>query len=300
MDIVLALSDTYFMSIRVYIDGKVREPENAMVSVFDRGFLFGDSVYETIALLNHRLIFLTEHLDRLKRSASRIYLDLPPRSAIEEAIGETVTATGDSDARLRVIVTRGVGTVDIDPATAKLPRLIVIAQLLGAPTSEMLECGVAVEMVSVARSAPGNIAPAVKSGNYLNSVLAMAEARRRRPQANEAILCSGNGSVAEGATSNIFSVERGELQTPGLEVGILDGVTRGKVLELASANGIEARELSFLSPDKLRSAEEVFLTSAVRGVLPVTMVDGVRVGGGSPGPVTRRLLGLYRRLVDKV
>jgi branched-chain amino acid aminotransferase len=288
------------MSIRVYIDGRVREPENAMVSVFDRGFLFGDSVYETIALLGHRLIFLSEHIDRLERSALRIYLELPERSAIEQAIRETVVATGDQDARVRVIVTRGVGAVDIDPATAKVPQIIVIAQPLGAPTAEVLEVGVAVEMVSVSRSASGSVSPAVKSGNYLNSVLAIAEARRRRPQVNEAILCAGNGSVAEGATSNIFCVEQGELQTPALEVGILDGVTRGKVLGLARANGIAARELSFLSPEKLRSANEAFLTSAVRGILPVTTVDGVRVGDGHPGPITRKLLDLYRRLVDEV
>jgi branched-chain amino acid aminotransferase len=288
------------MSIRVYIDGRVREPENAMVSVFDRGFLFGDSVYETIALLGHRLIFLPEHMDRLERSARRIYLGLPERSAIEQAIRETVVATGDRDARVRVIVTRGVGVVDIDPASATAPQIIVIAQPLGAPTAEALEVGVAVEVVSVSRCASGSVSPAVKSGNYLNSVLAIAEARRRRPQANEAILCAGNGSVAEGATSNIFCVEQGELQTPALDVGILDGVTRGKVLGLARANGIAARELSFLSPEKLRSANEAFLTSAVRGILPVTTVDGVRVGDGRPGPVTRKLLDLYRRLVDEV
>ncbi len=288
------------MSIRVHIDGKVREPEDARVSVFDRGFLFGDSVYETVALVGHRLIFLAEHIDRLERSAQRIYLELPERGAIEQAIRETVVATGDKDARVRVIVTRGVGAVDIDPASAKAPHIIVIAQPLGAPTAEALEAGVAVQTVSVSRAAPGSVSPAVKSGNYLNSVLAIAEARRHGPQVNEAILCAANGSVAEGATSNIFCVERSELQTPALDVGILDGVTRGKVLGLARANGIAARELGFLSPERLRSADEAFITSAVRGILPVTTVDGVRVGDGRPGPITRRLLDLYRRLVDEV
>jgi branched-chain amino acid aminotransferase len=288
------------MSIRVFSKGKVREQENAMVSVFDRGFLLGDSVYETIALLNHRLIFLNEHLDRLQRSAGRIYLALPPRTQIESAIQETVLATGETDARVRVIVTRGSGPVDIDPATATSPEIIVIAQPLGPPSASMVAEGIAVEVVSQSRSAPGNVDPAVKSGNYLNSVLAIAEARRRRPSAGEAILLASNGSVAEGATSNVFVVRKGQLQTPSLEVGILDGVTRGKVLELARASGIESREVPFLAPSDLSAADEVFLTSAIRGILPVTTVDGVLVGSGRPGPITGKLLVLYRNLVGEV
>jgi branched-chain amino acid aminotransferase len=288
------------MSIRVFSKGKVREQENAMVSVFDRGFLLGDSVYETIALLNHRLIFLNEHLDRLQRSAGRIYLALPPRTQIESAIQETVLATGETDARVRVIVTRGSGPVDIDPATATSPEIIVIAQPLGPPSASMVAEGIAVEVVSQSRSAPGNVDPAVKSGNYLNSVLAIAEARRRRPSAGEAILLASNGSVAEGATSNVFVVRKGQLQTPSLEVGILDGVTRGKVLGLARASGIESREVPFLAPSDLSAADEVFLTSAIRGILPVTTVDGVLVGSGRPGPITGKLLVLYRNLVGEV
>jgi branched-chain amino acid aminotransferase len=198
------------------------------------------------------------------------------------------------------MITRGVGELDIDPATAQRPQLVVIAQPLGAPTSEMLAAGVAVEVVKQSRSAPGSVDPMVKSGNYLGSVLAIAEARRRAPGANEAILCSATGSVAEGATSNVFFVEQGVLCTPGLEVGILDGVTRGKVLELAAAAGIAVREPGGVAPEQLRRADEVFLTSAVRGILPVTTVDSVRIGNGRPGPLTQRLLALYQRLVSEV
>ena len=287
------------MSIRVYIDGQIRAPEAAMISVFDRGFLFGDSVYEAVAFLDRRLIFLHEHLDRLERSAKRIYLDLPPRVQVEQAIRETVAAAGEKDARIRVMVTRGVGSVDLDPASALSPRLIVIVQPLGAPTAEMLETGVSVAVVKVSRGAATGVDPAVKSGNYLGSVLAIAEARRKLPGVNEAILCSSNGSIAEGATSNVFVVERGELATPAIEVGILDGVTRGKVLELARSAGIVARELSFMAPESLRQADEVFLTSAVRGISPVTSVDGQPVGKGRPGPVTQRLLALYQRLTSE-
>ena len=284
------------MSIRVYIDGKIREPEEAVVSVFDRGFLFGDSVYETIALLDHRLIFLSEHLDRLERSAGRVYLHLPPRVQVEHAIRETITAAQERDARIRVMVTRGAGDIDLDPATAGTPQLVVFVQPLGAPTAEMLEFGVAVALVKASRMAPSGLDPAVKSGNYLGSVLAIAEARRKLPGVNEAITCSSSGSVAEGATSNVFVVEGDTLKTPAIEVGILDGVTRRKVLELALANDLAAREVPFLAPESLPFADEIFLTSAVRGILPVTAVDGAKVGNGRPGPITLRLLALYQRL----
>jgi branched-chain amino acid aminotransferase len=270
-----------------------------MVSVFDRGFLFGDSVYETVAYQGGRTHFLAEHLDRLERSARSLFMEPPARKAVEDAIGATVAASGEVEARVRVIVTRGVGPVDIDPGTASRPQLVVIAQPLGAPTPEMLASGIAVEVVSHSRGAAGSIDPAIKSGNYLASVLAIAEARRRRPGVGEAILCSGSGSVAEGATSNVFLVQSGVLVTPGLAVGILEGVTRGKVLGLARASGTAVREPDFVHPRELLSAHEVFLTSAVRGILPVTIVDGTPVGDGKPGPVTRRLMALYQRLISE-
>jgi branched-chain amino acid aminotransferase len=210
-----------------------------------------------------------------------------------------VVGSGESEARIRIIVTRGVGPVDIDPATAGEPQLIVIVQPLGAPTADMLASGIAVEVVNHSRGASGSLDPAIKSGNYLNSVLAIGEARRRRPGVGEAILCSGHGSVAEGATSNVFLVRGGTLVTPGLAVGILEGVTRGKVLGLARGSGVPTIEADFVEPRELLAADEVFVTSAVRGILPVTMVDGSPVGNGKPGPVTYRLLALYQRLISE-
>lgn len=281
------------MSIRVHIDGRVRHAEEARIPVLDRGFLYGDSVYETIGTVKGRLFALAEHLDRLERSAARIALRLPPRATIEQAIRDTVAAAGNAESRVRVVVTRGEGKLDLDPATAGEPRLVVIVQPLGGPSPEMYARGVAVEIVSVQRNHPAAIDPAVKSGNYLNNVLALGEARRRRPGVHEAILCAANGSVAEGATSNVFAVVGGEVRTPALEVGILDGVTRGKVLALARANRIPCREVAFMSADELRGADEAFLTSAARGILPATEVDGRPLGAGVPGPVTRRLMTLY-------
>jgi branched-chain amino acid aminotransferase len=286
------------MSIRVFIGGRPCPPEEAAVPVFDRGFLFGDSVYETVGTKGGRLVFLDDHLDRLARSAERLYLRLPPRGEIERAVRETLAAAENPESRVRIIVTRGDGTVDLDPAAAGQPRLVVIVQPLGGPSPELYEKGAEVEIVSVARNSPRAIDPAVKSGNYLNNVLAMGEARRRRPSVHEAILCAINGSVAEGATSNVFAVVAGEMRTPGLEVGILDGVTRRKILTLACSNHVVCYEVSFMSPDDLRRADEVFLASSVRGVLPVTLVDGQAVADGKPGAVTRRMMALYRELVE--
>jgi branched-chain amino acid aminotransferase len=284
------------MSIRVHVGGRICSPENAHISVFDRGFLYGDSVYETIATSGGRLFALDEHLDRLERSAAHLAMTLPPRPRIERAIEETVAAAGNPETRVRVMVTRGAGPLELDPAAALEPALVVIAQPLGGPSRQMYDGGVSAAIVAVVRNLPGAIDPAVKSGNYLNNVLALQEARRRFPGAHEAILCAAGGSIAEGASSNVFLVTGGEVVTPALAVGILAGVTRSKVLELARAEGIPCRETNFLAPADLRAATEVFLTSAARGVLPVTSMDGRAVGSGMPGPVTQRLMKCYARL----
>jgi branched-chain amino acid aminotransferase len=273
-------------------------PEEARISVFDRGFLYGDSVYETIGTIGGRLFAAREHLERLERSAHRIGLRLPPRPVIDTAIAETVKAAGNPESRVRVVVTRGVGALDLDPAAVDDPQLVVIVAPLGGPSPEMYDKGVSVEIVSVTRNHPRAIDPLVKSGNYLNNVLALGEARRRSG-AHEAILCNERGSIAEGSSSNVFMVARGQVQTPAVEVGILDGVTRAKVLALCRDHEIPAAEVPSMSPEALRAADEVFLTSAVRGLLPVSTVDTKPVGAGVPGPVTRRLMDLYRELAAR-
>jgi branched-chain amino acid aminotransferase len=280
----------------VYIDGVVRPPEEAKVSVLDRGFLYGDSVYETIGTIHGRLFAARDHLDRLERSAQRIGLRVPPRAEIEAAIAETVAAAGNPETRVRVMLTRGVGKLDLDPASCNDSRLVVIAFPLGPPTTEMFRKGVAVAIVSITRNSPRAIDPAVKSGNYLNNVLALGEARRSG--AYEAILCADDGSVAEGASSNVFVVVGGEVWTPQPDVGILDGITRAKVLALARGAGIVVTERR-IHPDELRAADEAFLTSATRGVLPIATIDGRPVGAGSPGPVTMSLMSLYDELARR-
>jgi branched-chain amino acid aminotransferase len=286
------------MSIRVHINGRISPPAEALVSVLDRGFLYGDSVYETIGTVAGRLYALAEHLDRLARSAERIGLSPPPRQQIEQAIHDTVAAAGNPESRVRVMITRGVGALDLDPASATSPQLIVIVAPLGGPTADMYERGVGVHIVSVSRNDPRAIDPAVKSGNYLNNVLALGEARRLSG-AHEAILCAAGGGLAEGASSNLFVITGGTVHTPALSVGILDGITRASVLRLCEREGIPYQEVAHMPPDQLRTADEAFITSAARGILPVTTVDGTPIGGGAPGPLTRRLRGLHQQLVQQ-
>jgi branched-chain amino acid aminotransferase len=272
-------------------------PDEARISVFDRGFLYGDSVYETVGTVSGRLFALDEHLARLERSAERIGLRVPPRAEILRAVVATVEAAGNAESRVRVMLTRGAGRRpgrgDLDPATADDTELVVLVSPLVTPTADMYREGVSVAVVSVHRNSPRAIDPSVKSGNYLNNVLAVGEARRAG--AYEAILCAADGSIAEGASSNLFIVRAGTVHTPGLAVGILDGITRSKVIGLCVAHGI-ALEEGHVTPGELRAADEAFITSATRGVLPVTRVDGAPVGDGSPGPTTRRLMALYDEL----
>ena len=277
----------------MHIGGRICPPAEAKISVFDRGFLYGDSVYETVATMHGRLFALADHLDRLERSAGRIGLRPPPRATVERAVAETVQAAANAESRVRIVLTRGVGKLDLDPASVDDTQLVVIVMPLQNLPAALYESGVPVAIVSVLRNDPRAIDPAIKSGNYLNNVMAVGEARRQG--AHEALLCAADGSVAEGATSNVFLVTGGEVRTPGLDVGILEGITRGQVLALCRANGIAARETR-LWPDELRGADEVFITSATRQVLPVTQVDRTVIGGGKPGPITRRLMQLLDQL----
>ncbi len=291
------------MSIRVYVDGAIFPPESAKIPVFDRGFLFGESVFETVGTVRGRLFAFDEHMERLARSAERIGLGMPARADIHAAVLRTIAAAGNPESRVRIVLTQGSalqpdGRVDLAPLESGPPHLVVIAQPLHPPPQRAYEEGVAVEIVSVTRNHATAIDPSVKSGNYLNNVLALRQARQRRPDAHEAILCAPGGAIAEGATSNVFMVRGETVSTPALAVGILAGVTRQKVIDLCRANGIACREVE-LTPAELRAADEVFITSAGRGVLPVTLLDGEPVGDRRPGPVTRRLMALYRALTER-
>ena len=280
------------MSVKIWIDGVIHGPETAVVPVFDRGFLYGDSVYEVTRTAGGRPVDLGPHLDRLDRSAETIALPLPPRADIERAVAATLAAAGNPESYLRIVVTRGAGEIGLDIALADKTRTVVIVKPLELPAERLYREGAPIRIVEVQRVHRRAVDPAVKSGNYLNNILALAEARRSG--AYEAIMCDAGGRIAEGSTSNLFVVRGGRLATPALEVGLLAGITRQTVLGLAAGAGLAVDE-GELVPDDVRGADEAFLTSSVRGVMPVGTVDDRPLGRAVPGPVTARIMELYDR-----
>jgi len=282
----------------VWIDGAPVDAADARVPVFDRGFLYGDSVYEVTRAFGGVAFALDEHLDRLERSAAGLLMRTPPRSAINKAVVDTLAASKLDDAYVRIVVTRGAGEIALDPAAADEPRLIVIVRAPKPPPPEAYRDGVEVAIVGRTRYAPGvptsTVDPQVKSGNYLGSVMAVAEARKRG--AYEAILVDNVGRITEGSSSNFFIVRGGWVSTPPLSVGLLEGITRRKVLQILAAEKIRSAEQA-LWPIDLHRADEAFLTSSVRGVVPIARADGEPIGDGKPGPITRRVMQAYESLV---
>lgn len=295
----------------VNIDGVLVPPGEARISVLDRGFLYGDSVYEVVRTYRGRPFELAAHLRRLAHSAERIGLEPAWEGRRTEAeLGRTLEAARGDDPPdpggapwnageryARIVMTRGAGEIGLDPALAVGPRAIVIVQPLHAPPLAAYREGVAVRVVGVEHVPPRAVDPTAKTGNYLSQVLALREARARG--AHEALMLDRDGFVTEGTTCNVFAVRGGAVLTPPLGAGILEGVTRGIVLGLARELGAPVREEP-LRPRHLEEAEEVFVTSTAREVLPVTRLGDRPVGGGRPGPVTSRLHVAYRARADRM
>ena len=282
------------MSTKITIDGSVFTEESARISVLDRGFLYGDSIYEVVRTYGGRPFALDEHLRRLQRSAELLGIKLPVTlEALAAEIQATLDAAANAESYVRLIVTRGSGPINLAPGAAESPcRVIIVAPLVPLPDA-LYDEGASICLVPAGRLSGGAVPSGAKSGNYLVNVMALGSARRRG--AHEAVLLDAEGRVAEGASSNIFALTGRRLHTPALSVGILEGITRHKVIELAREVGLEVEECEIL-PDELKRADELFLTSTLREVLPVVRVDGDVVGDGSPGPMTRELRRLYRRL----
>lgn len=275
------------MPTLVSINGALHTEKTARVPVFDRGFLFGDSVFEVLRTYGGRLFAFDLHLDRLDRSARAISLDLPfTRAAMLREIRRTVARAGNRESYIRIVVTRGRGKIGMDPCHARSPQAVVIVTGFTPPPRSLDRRGTAAQLVALRRNSKDALAPSIKSGNYLNSVLAHIEARRSG--ADEAVMLNPRGFVAEGTTFNVFMVSRGVVLTPPVSAGILDGITRRVLIDHGRKAGIDVRESNFRGERMLR-ADEVAFTSTLREVQPVLQISGRRIGSGKPGPVTRRL-----------
>ncbi len=285
------------MPLRINIDGRILSESRARVPVLDRGFLYGDSVYEVLRTYGGRLFAETSHLRRLERSAAGLALDLPPRARLRREIRRTMAAAAEAESYVRVIVTRGVGPITLDPTSARKPCTVIVAKAFEPFPDAAYRRGLRVHIPGIRRNAREALDPSIKSGNYLNSVLALGAARRAG--CDDALLLDGRGRITEATSANVFVVLRGTLCTPPLDAGILEGVTRGLLLRLAAADGMRCAE-RHLRPADLRRADEVLLTSTLREVMPVVRVDRAVVGDGRPGPVARRLRELLQAYAARV
>jgi branched-chain amino acid aminotransferase len=270
---------------------RVLDPEHASISVFDRGFLYGDSVYETLRTVGGRPFELAAHLLRLHRSAAGIGFDYPFSDAeITDAITRTLAAAENPLSRIRVIITRGTGPIALDTRVAESPVLVVLVTPLDELDPAVRMAGISTVVIGRADNFSSGLI-GLKTGNYLGNILALRQAHEHG--ADDAILCNSEGEVAEGSTSNLFLVADGRVHTPSLASGLLAGITRDLVIRLlASRLGLEAVERTVMV-DELARADELFLTSSIRGVMPVTRLDGAAVGDGTAGPLTRRVIEVY-------
>ena len=285
------------MSILVMLDGRVCAPGDATVSVFDRGFLYGDSVFETLRTYGGVPFELDAHLQRLERSAGLVHIPLPlGRAALAAEISAAVATAANAESYMRVMITRGQGPMGLDPALAERALRVIIVQPLQPPPAEQYSQGIAAISYRTERVHDASGVQGAKIGNYLTSVLAMREARLHG--ALEALILDAGGRLLEGASSNLFVVQSERLVTPPVQAGILPGITRGCVLELARQLGL-AVELRLIALEEAYAASELFITSSIRELLPVVRLDGRLLGTGEVGPVFQRLLAAFRAHVRR-
>lgn len=282
------------MATWVSINGVITPAEEARISVFDRGFLFGDSVYEVLRTANGRPLFWPEHWTRLLESASRIALDIQITSEALRAALQAVLDRIPGESTIRITISRGVGKAGLGMADAGEPTRVIVCSPLALPPAHLYTAGCGLKLVRTPQRSAGDLGsdPRAKSGSRLLAVMALAEAEKSGYY--EALRVDPQGQVLEGGTSTFFAVRAGVVLTPPLSAGILEGITRRHVLALAAGLGLEAREEALTVPD-LAHLDEAFITSAVRGVMPVGRIDDQIFA--APGPVTARLLAAYRAMV---
>jgi len=283
------------MSLKIYISGKLYDKEDAKISVYDHGLLYGDGVFEGIRIYEGKVFRLREHVDRLYESARAIKLEIPMgREQMREAVTSTVTANDKRNGYIRLIVTRGAGSLGLDPRKTTDPQIIVIVDDISLYPPELYDNGMEIVTVPTIRSHPNALNPRIKSLNYLNNILAKIEAIQSG--CLEALMLNHKGEVAECTGDNIFVVKRGVLKTPPEDAGILEGVTRNAVLELARSANIPAREVTLTRHD-VYAADECFLTGTAAEVIPVVKCDGRPIGTGKPGPLTKQFRERFHQLV---
>ena len=283
--------------MKVFINGKFVAKEKAMVSVFDHGLLYGDGVFEGIRAYNGRVFKLNEHVDRLFYSAKAILLKLPMSpKAICEAVLETCRRNGLRDGYIRLVVTRGAGTLGLDPNRCKNPQVIIIADRIQLYPKAFYEKGLKIVTVPTTRNHPNAVNPAIKSLNYLNNILAKIEASNAG--CVEAIMLNHEGFVAECTGVNIFILKHGRVLTPPFAAGALQGITRGVAIELAGELGIEVAEPNLTRYD-LYNADECFITGTAAEVVPVVKIDGRLIGNGRPGRKTVKFIKAYADLTQR-
>ena len=282
------------MGLKVYINGEFKDKSEATVSVYDHGLLYGDGVFEGIRSYCGEVFRCKEHVDRLYNSARAIALKIPlSKEEMTAAIRRTLDVNELTDAYIRVVVTRGVGTLGLDPTKCPAPQVIIITDEISLYPRKYYEEGLEVVTVPTMRNYHNALSPKIKSLNYLNNILAKLEGLQAG--VIEAIMLNSEGYVAECTGDNIFIVTKGTLLTPPPEAGILEGITREVVMELAQEEGIPVKEQQLTRVD-LYVADEAFLTGTAAELVPVVRIDSREIGDGTPGVITHRLLDRYREL----
>lgn len=282
--------------MKIYMNGEMVPEEQAKVSVFDHGLLYGDGVFEGIRSYNGRIFELKAHVDRLYDSAKAIALEIQmSRAEMMDAVAQTCRENGTDNGYIRLVVTRGVGTLGLNPYLCKTPQVIIIAADIQLYPKEMYTQGLSIVTVGTIRNLSEAVNPRIKSLNYLNNILAKIEAINSGCM--EAIMLNSQGAVAEATGDNIFAIRGNMLRTPPVNEGILEGITRDMVMRLARLEGFEVRE-ERLSRYDLYTADEVFLTGTAAEVIGVVNIDRRKIGEGVPGPMTCRLVEKYRQYAN--
>src|SRR5438093_7579349 len=279
---------------QIYIDGKFYAEGDAKVSVFDHGLLYGDGIFEGIRFYNGRVFRLEEHLHRLWDSARSICLEIPMTMRnMTEAVLETIRQNHLRDGYIRLLVTRGIGNLGLNPTQCKSPSVIIIAATIALYHEDFYKKGLTIVTCATRRSNPAALNPAVKSLNYLNNVMARVEANLAG--ADEALMLNDAGNVAECTADNVFIVKHGQIFTPPVASGALRGITRSVVFEIAAELGVKARETDITRHDVF-VADECFLTGTAAEIVPVVKADGRSIGNGKPGPITARIIARFRQV----